>query len=1183
LPIHSRIPLAVMTFPFKVVLLVLLAVAADASQLPYGVPTRDPHALRAGLDNARIRFDREGAGRVAFLGGSITQNPGWRDLVCEDLQRRFPETSFDFVPAGIASMGSTPGAFRLERDVLSRGRVDLLFVEAAVNDAANGRSPAEMLRGMEGIVRRARLENPAMDVVLMHFADPAKLEDYRVGQTPEVIARHERVAKRYGAPSIDLALEVTQRIEAGEFTWEEDFRDLHPSPFGQRLYHRSIARLLDAAWSEPLAEDAALRAHPLPSDPLDPFCYDAGRIAHLSTARPGAGWHVAPSWQPDDGAGTRAGFVRVPMLVAEQPGATLILPFEGRGAGVWVAAGPDAGALEHRVDGGPWQRVDLFSRWSGRLHLPRLRVLAAELDGGPHELEIRVAEERNPQSRGHAARIAAFVVNGPRPDPRADWILIEAEEPLEKVSDNPSFARTFSERWASDRACLVGFYGQGRCTWAFELEEEGERVVWLRYASLGDTSIRAGLDVADGSELFESPLPATPALEGKHCWGWAPLLKGPLAAGRHVLTLEASPVRPDCMLITSSEWEPDYLRPRAVSELDRRTRELLAHPVVEARPRWLDAVQGYQLPAWYEERRVCLHTRLSPRWREDPLFGGAAEAFRSLGADVFVRHLRTGGEGAWWPSAVGAVEPWAAEEDVARGIIMRAHAADCRIIAYFRHMEDRAAAERHPDWACRDDLGRLITKRTNSPRMCFNSPWADQVLVRLLELVDRGADAFYFDEDHMPVGGCWCGFCRNAFRELTGLEHPVAVDDEDPIWRKLVEFTNLTIERTFLRYRAALHARDPEVVLLVGSFRSPDLFDRQPSGRLLRLADSVKTEFGKGASERRRAFFRNHPELHAPSRDTGLALGWTLSRDGADGRPPHVWVHNLQDEASALHATAGLIAHGCIANLDCQEDGIPDPQRFAAAIALGRRLSPHFTGLRPLRWAAIHYPERARDRLAPDEVATWREALSPMVGAWDTLLRQRLPVGIVHDNQLAEGALDGYRLLVLPTTRDLTDEMRSAERAFRERGGIVIAPGQEWAWHDPGGSARTRDVFSARIQPLALMAPVQVMGGPEKMHAVSFTDPDGERLLVALVNDFSWVWAGRRELPGGAPMNLPEGTDVAPEPCRDVLVEIRLPFRPVGCTEVVEGAPLELERSDDRTRIRVPPFEVAAVLELELQ
>ena len=98
------------------------------------------HTHRGLLKNSFLKFENEKKGRVVFLGGSITYNKGWRDEVCNYIQQRFPETEFDFINAGIPSMGSTPGAFRFKRDVLANGTVDLLFEEAAVNDDTNRRT-----------------------------------------------------------------------------------------------------------------------------------------------------------------------------------------------------------------------------------------------------------------------------------------------------------------------------------------------------------------------------------------------------------------------------------------------------------------------------------------------------------------------------------------------------------------------------------------------------------------------------------------------------------------------------------------------------------------------------------------------------------------------------------------------------------------------------------------------------------------------------------------------------------------------------------------------------------------------------------------------------------------------------------------------------------------------------------
>ncbi|MCR9245820.1 MAG: SGNH/GDSL hydrolase family protein [bacterium] len=369
--------------------------------------------LRDGLERSRAVFEQTGKGRVAFLGGSITYNPGWRDQLCDWLRSRFPATEFEFVAAGIPSTGSTPGAFRIARDVFALGKVDLLFEEAAVNDSTNGRSNVEQVRAMEGIVRRARAHNPAIDIVLMHFVDPGKIARYDRGQVPAVIRNHERVANHYGLPSLNLALEVAERIGRGEFTWRDDFKNLHPSPFGQALYARAMQRMLAAAWPE--GRSPSPRESALLPPPLDPFCYDRGRLLPPSAVAEADGFELVDRWQNEVGGGTRPGFVDVPMLVGTRPGASLRLPFHGSAVGVFVAAGPDAGVIEYRIDGGAWRRQDLFTRWSRGLHLPWLYVLAADLERGArqeHELELRIIEQQNDKSRGHACRIVHFAVNG---------------------------------------------------------------------------------------------------------------------------------------------------------------------------------------------------------------------------------------------------------------------------------------------------------------------------------------------------------------------------------------------------------------------------------------------------------------------------------------------------------------------------------------------------------------------------------------------------------------------------------------------------------------------------------------------------------------------------------------------------------------------------------------------------
>jgi lysophospholipase L1-like esterase len=365
--------------------------------------------LRGDFQNARIAFEREGRGTVAFLGGSITEMNGYRPLVCEILQRRFPKTVFKFVDAGISSTCSTTGAFRLGTDVLGQGPVDLLFVEFAVNDDQDAHHTRDAcIRGMEGIIRHARQAYPDMDIVMTFFLNEGMLSTLRKGETPLTVAAHTAVAEAYAVPTIHLAKEVAARITAGTLTWQQ-YGGVHPSLQGNTLCARMIDELFNRAWSAPLPKEVAKTPCLVPLTPLDPLNYAAGRFIDPATAKVKQGWTLGvPDWQSIPGS-KRARFTALPMLCAETPGAELTLTFEGRAVGAYVVAGPDAGIVEASIDGGSFRQVELYHAYSKGLHYPRTVMFTVDAAEGAHTLTLRVSGET--RAGGHAARIIQFVAN----------------------------------------------------------------------------------------------------------------------------------------------------------------------------------------------------------------------------------------------------------------------------------------------------------------------------------------------------------------------------------------------------------------------------------------------------------------------------------------------------------------------------------------------------------------------------------------------------------------------------------------------------------------------------------------------------------------------------------------------------------------------------------------------------
>ncbi len=755
--------------------------------------------------------------------------------------------------------------------------------------------------------------------------------------------------------------------------------------------------------------------------------------------------------------------------------------------------------------------------------------------------------------------------------------LVEAEHFVGRKPDDDSFAKATPDMSASGGQALARFFPrEGRCWYDFTVAKKGTYDVWLRYAATSGPRMRTELD---GAELTVK-LTATGGLSGQGKWKWVKLASVELTPGQHRLVLDGCPIRVDCLWISR---EPPPSQRQLVQYRLQKTREHLKSPIEPITPDWLEQADGYQLPRWYDSIRVSAHTRLNLRWRDrDPdRFYRAGHHFASLGFREFARHIKSGDEPAWWPSKVGAVLPEAKNANLARRLIDEAHRAGCRIIVYHRHMEDRWVAAEHPDWTARDWRGNVIEKR--GPKICFNTPYADFVKTRLVELAKMGADGFYFDEVHMPKPFCWCEHCRRRFRAATGLEYPQRPDPFDPVYQKAVEFKNVTIERVFREWRRAIHAANPQAVLLIGSNTYPQMVDRHTTHRLYRIADSMKTEFSLPDRASANRVFAVDTGLAPTQRDARLALGYAIARDACDGRPPHVWIHGLPNAVHARFATAGVIVHGGIANLDHPEPTIPDAKLFGDAVALGNRIAPAFTGMRPMRWAVVHYSEYARDHDLPDEAEAWRNVLYPVYGAFTTLLRAHLPVGTITDSQLEQGRLSNSRVLFIPSPERLTDRMKTAIRRFEQRGGRVIYQRPEWKWHEPdGGMERVGRALLAEIGTEKDSVPVSASGGSSRMHAVFYTNPDRSRITAALVNDFSWGFTGRTRTRRGQPIpGIEERINrKPPASCRDVRVWLRSRRPPKEVVDRASGKTLTVTEVDGGYRIDVPEFDCVAVVEI---
>ncbi|MEI6713793.1 MAG: GDSL-type esterase/lipase family protein [Verrucomicrobiota bacterium] len=362
---------------------------------------------RNGLPNFFAKAASGKEVKVAYLGGSITAQPGYRVKTLAHFKSEFPQTQFTEINAAIGGTGSDLGVFRIEHDVF-QGNPDLLFVEFAVNDG--GAKPADIVKAMEGIVRKTWKHFPSCDICFVYTFTEALLPDLKAGNFNRSASTMESVADHYGIPSIHMGLEavrletegklVMKAAEAkmdrvsgdelnkaapiavgadGKIAFSQD--GVHPYlDTGHRLYTEAVIRSLPAI--QKAASDAKSR---ILATPLDPLNYENTAMVPLDKATKTGPWTQLPT---DTGLGKNFGN-RLGQLWKGAPGAELVFRFKGSAAKMYDLVGPDCGKLEITIDGttSSRQRFDSYCTYH---RLATTSVASALDETAIHEVKIRV-------------------------------------------------------------------------------------------------------------------------------------------------------------------------------------------------------------------------------------------------------------------------------------------------------------------------------------------------------------------------------------------------------------------------------------------------------------------------------------------------------------------------------------------------------------------------------------------------------------------------------------------------------------------------------------------------------------------------------------------------------------------------------------------------------------------------
>ncbi len=368
-----------------------------------------PYVVRGGLPNFYAKL-RSGAGvKIAYLGGSITAQTGWRVQSQKQLQKQFPNSPVTAIHAAIPGTGSSLGVFRLEADVLVH-KPDLIFVEFAVNDG--GASTDSIRRSMEGIVRQTWRRLPETDICFVYTVTADSVRSFKRGQLSRSASVMEEIADHYAIPTVNFGYEIARLYnedkivmknakkleesgsnnelkveleipvgEDGKIPFAAD--GVHPfTNTGHRIYTRSLMLALNE-----IAKVGLPAPHKL-QDPLQSNCWENVVALPLDTT----GIVLAGSYAklPTSDPTAKKFAKSLPQLWRFEQGATIEFKFKGTRVVLYDLIGPDCAEIEITIDGViTKQRRDGYNR----LRITQC-ILGGDLPDAEHSVKIVVLPDK---------------------------------------------------------------------------------------------------------------------------------------------------------------------------------------------------------------------------------------------------------------------------------------------------------------------------------------------------------------------------------------------------------------------------------------------------------------------------------------------------------------------------------------------------------------------------------------------------------------------------------------------------------------------------------------------------------------------------------------------------------------------------------------------------------------------
>ena len=371
------------------------------------------------------------------------------------------------------------------------------------------------------------------------------------------------------------------------------------------------------------------------------------------------------------------------------------------------------------------------------------------------------------------------------------------------------------------------------------------------------------------------------------------------------------------------------------------------------------------------------------------------------------------------------------KDDLTAKVLARARREGIRFVARFDFSKvHESLAARHPEWRYLGDGGEI--NYNGQVHVCLNGAYQQE---RSLEILDEAltryaVDGVFFnmfgyhawDYSGVDHGLCRCENCRGRFRAFAGAELPAREDPADPVFRRYDAFRRETTRELFQRIRAAIRKRDEGLPVMTWADAGVDVYrsesnsgiDRSPPEWTYASTDNSRTAVGTWpgtAASNTAVHFIDFPYRHV-----GVSPALTRARLAGD------------------LIAGGWVDWYVIGTLEGQEDRLAfgDAREVFSFHAAHERW---LTGTSPLSDAVLVKPAASGDL----------GALAEYRGIFRILTEAHVLFDVIQDLALdrpdAADRLAGYRAVIVPDARRLSDPAAAALDAYTEGGGRLLVTG----------------------------------------------------------------------------------------------------------------------------------------------